>query len=135
MPRLLVLVTAPSRHTMTCCGCCGCLHSTCPCIIGPVKDTHGAKYFCLPELLLFSGSGNEPLGQALTSVLIMNNILTTFPENIYFVRHSMTYRRHFAMMKVTHLWENGSQYMLMRLRSAIVPSIVRVSRLTVVTRA
>ena len=28
------------------------------------KDTHGAKYFCLPELLLFSGSGNEPLGLA-----------------------------------------------------------------------
>ena len=39
------------------------------------------------------------------------------------------------MMKVTHLWENGSQYMLMRLRSAIVTSIVRVSRLTVVTGA
>ena len=31
----------------------------------------------------------------------------------------MTYRRHFAMMKVTHLWENGSQYMLMRLRSGV----------------
>ena len=51
-------------------------------------------------------------------------------------RHDIsTYRRYFAMMKVTHLWENGSQYLLMRLRSGIVtsmvPSIVRVQAVTV----
>ena len=54
-------------------------------------------------------------------------------------RHDIsTYRRHFAMMKVTHLWENGSQYLLlMRLRSGIVTSMspaLSGSRRTAVTR-
>ena len=62
VPRLLEMVTAPSRHKMTCWDV-STLHSTCP-RIGPVKDTRGAKYFCLPELLLFSGPGSEPPGLA-----------------------------------------------------------------------
>ena len=40
VPRLLEMVTALSRHKMTCWDV-STLHSTCPCIIGPVKDTRG----------------------------------------------------------------------------------------------